>query len=510
MQIQEQNAETQLATPASMPQKNEADASLFGQPTLLLAGSSGADAAEKCADEMDVDVDRNRNAPRAVSPASDHVHPPDTANPRSALSETSPEPNPTVREGYEVRARTSSGFSSAISERVSETETIHQIAPPKRCSSRSSGPSSTTVSRVSVSSMNSGAANKKRDVGQMVLNTSGAAWNLGLGDKDDGGREPLKKKPRTNDGDSQAQAQAKGKESFRSLLAGYVRPGSQVQVRESSSDNSEDDQSLTEFRGETLLSSNLDDIDAPIDDGSAGLPRDPSGTRPALPSSGSPGSTVIHAIDLTQTKADRPLTTPARSSKQSASRAPNSGSEDVNIDDTGDIPEVIRSGGRETVTMCYDEQTIEKSWARLRQSHTTISPSTFELPAEGMHLIREAGISNEEDSSRADEVLSRVIDKVDFGSMDVIGQFNLGFIIVRRRKQVQSADMDDLFIVDQHAADEKYNFETLQQTTKIESQKLFRLVHLRSCEFPSLLTIARPAPSFWSCQQVTSSSHWIT
>ena len=41
-----------------------------------------------------------------------------------------------------------------------------------------------------------------------------------------------------------------------------------------------------------------------------------------------------------------------------------------------------------------------------------------------------------------------------------------------------AAAMDDLFIVDQHAADEKYNFETLQRTTKIDSQKLFRCVHL--------------------------------
>ena len=62
--------------------------------------------------------------------------------------------------------------------------------------------------------------------------------------------------------------------------------------------------------------------------------------------------------------------------------------------------------------------------------------------------------------------------------MEVLGQFNLGFIIARRRKSKDADDvaamMDDLFIVDQHAADEKYNFETLQKTTKIESQKLFR------------------------------------
>ncbi|KXN83171.1 Mismatch repair endonuclease PMS2 [Leucoagaricus sp. SymC.cos] len=78
--------------------------------------------------------------------------------------------------------------------------------------------------------------------------------------------------------------------------------------------------------------------------------------------------------------------------------------------------------------------------------------------------------------SISSEVLSRIIDKTDFTDMQVVGQFNLGFIIARRRKFADSSgrSMDDLFIVDQHAADEKYNFETLQQTTAIQSQKLFR------------------------------------
>ena len=48
--------------------------------------------------------------------------------------------------------------------------------------------------------------------------------------------------------------------------------------------------------------------------------------------------------------------------------------------------------------------------------------------------------------------------------MDIIGQFNLGFIIARLS--------GDLFIVDQHASDEKYNFETLQRTTRLQPQKL--------------------------------------
>lgn len=48
--------------------------------------------------------------------------------------------------------------------------------------------------------------------------------------------------------------------------------------------------------------------------------------------------------------------------------------------------------------------------------------------------------------------------------MDIIGQFNLGFIISRL--------CSDLFIIDQHATDEKYNFETLQKSTVISHQKL--------------------------------------
>lgn len=64
----------------------------------------------------------------------------------------------------------------------------------------------------------------------------------------------------------------------------------------------------------------------------------------------------------------------------------------------------------------------------------------------------------------AEEELSREITKKSFAQMQIIGQFNLGFIVVRLA--------DDLFIIDQHASDEKYNFETLQKTTVLHNQKL--------------------------------------
>jgi DNA mismatch repair protein PMS2 len=50
--------------------------------------------------------------------------------------------------------------------------------------------------------------------------------------------------------------------------------------------------------------------------------------------------------------------------------------------------------------------------------------------------------------------------------MELIGQFNLGFVVVKLGP--------DIFIVDQHASDEKYNFEDLSKKTVFQTQRLIR------------------------------------
>lgn len=74
----------------------------------------------------------------------------------------------------------------------------------------------------------------------------------------------------------------------------------------------------------------------------------------------------------------------------------------------------------------------------------------------------------------AERALSRTILKSDFASMEILGQFNLGFIIARKRSPPTGSTSDDLFIIDQHASDEKFNFETLQNETRIQSQGLIQ------------------------------------
>ena len=60
--------------------------------------------------------------------------------------------------------------------------------------------------------------------------------------------------------------------------------------------------------------------------------------------------------------------------------------------------------------------------------------------------------------------LERVFAKQDFARMEVLGQFNLGFIVARLGK--------DLFIIDQHASDERTNFERLTEETVLNRQPL--------------------------------------
>ncbi|KAF6019948.1 hypothetical protein EB796_021768 [Bugula neritina] len=69
-----------------------------------------------------------------------------------------------------------------------------------------------------------------------------------------------------------------------------------------------------------------------------------------------------------------------------------------------------------------------------------------------------------EQNTDAESELKKSISKSDFSKMEVLGQFNHGFIISRLH--------GDLFIIDQHATDEKYNFEMLQQHTVIKRQAL--------------------------------------
>ncbi|KAH7198634.1 uncharacterized protein B0J16DRAFT_42617 [Fusarium flagelliforme] len=92
-------------------------------------------------------------------------------------------------------------------------------------------------------------------------------------------------------------------------------------------------------------------------------------------------------------------------------------------------------------------------------------------------------------AANAEDKLSLTIARKDFLRMRIAGQFNMGFIIASRPassrsgEELEAADNDELFIIDQHATDEKYNFERLQEIQTVQSQ---RLVHPKRLELTAL------------------------
>ncbi|KAK6004528.1 hypothetical protein QM012_008390 [Aureobasidium pullulans] len=80
-------------------------------------------------------------------------------------------------------------------------------------------------------------------------------------------------------------------------------------------------------------------------------------------------------------------------------------------------------------------------------------------------------VADDIDQADAEARLSLTVSKSDFGQMDIIGQFNLGFILAVRPAS-ETVTSSDLFIIDQHAADEKYNFERFTDTLTLEPQRL--------------------------------------
>lgn len=139
--------------------------------------------------------------------------------------------------------------------------------------------------------------------------------------------------------------------------------------------------------------------------------------------------------------------------------------------------EIQSSGATGEATLRFDYQRLQQRYAARRESRTVSGPRNAYARLRAGAVTNAAGVANR-DAEAAEAALSRVISKADFGRMEVLGQFNKGFIIARLRHSAEDEDeddaSDDLFIIDQHASDEKFNFETLQRTTVIKAQTLIR------------------------------------
>lgn len=306
----------------------------------------------------------------------------------------------------------------------------------------------------------------------------GASWNLRRG------REPTspesRKKPRTSKDLVQKTL------DFKTRLTSFALPGSQIdrQPSEGSSERSEEiDQEVEMVEVEEVDRAD-EDMTIPEE-----MPREQSAEALAISVKRrrvmSPDAERAERFEPLAQSSIRRRGSPARNeisvdpvdteiAKSPPKETPVDLSTDaISIDtDKGVKQTVNRSDARRVKVELERLSTI---WAKVgaMPSAQSAGPSTV--------ISNAASVTNVDSQQKAEEELSRVISKVDFESMEVVGQFNKGFIVARLRKapegetgSLATTTIDDLFLIDQHASDEKYNFETLQATTKIQSQQLIQ------------------------------------
>ena len=150
--------------------------------------------------------------------------------------------------------------------------------------------------------------------------------------------------------------------------------------------------------------------------------------------------------------------------------------EEVTFEDVAATEETPTPSRRESLDVGKIAFSMESMLLRRRNAKTSTSmtsmanESSFEssrIPAETESNV---DASSTQTAVKATNELERVFDKADFAKMRIVGQFNLGFILATLG--------DDLFIIDQHASDEIYNFERLQRTTSLTKQPLIRPISL--------------------------------
>jgi DNA mismatch repair protein PMS2 len=376
-----------------------------------------------------------------------------------------------------------------------------QAPTPTQASSTSSqrlaGPGRTPARVEQILSENTSGSSRRAV--QMVLDTSGASWNLKPGQEG-----PPRKRPHLADVSGSSSGKS-ARVNMRARLAGFARDGARIAQDEE--DGGDDDSPEEEEHGaertimdeeERLRSSSPKkmDVDAEV-------------TEPEIGDEGQSSTDVVEetmVVDSSESEDDEPSKPPndiSLSAAAATAASSNSGQAaddltsdtDILLDSLSDgdassggvvaaapsspskasgvQTEVVRTIVGDAPPLAFDLERTTNAWHAYLERRS-LRPQAPQ-PATRSSDLESADLGA--DDEKATAALARVLSKADFGLMEVVGQFNRGFIVARLSKidggSEGSGATDDLFIVDQHAADEKYNFETLQATTRLESQRLF-------------------------------------
>ncbi|KAI0070234.1 DNA mismatch repair protein MutL [Panus rudis PR-1116 ss-1] len=495
--LEDKDEDTPQLEPQPAPEQSSTNGESFllGKPHLL------TDYSDELTAVSIQDKDRELSIPpRQTSEEESMLGPIESCGPVSPERNPRPSTEKQLITPGEERKSMASPRSSESNDMQEEIPADHPHATTSKDISNSHVPSDDIPSRTTVSTK-SPTPSRSVTSGkvQMVLSTANASWNLRRSAEDDSERPLKRHRSNRRISDSHFDPPV-SKGNLRQHLLGFAASGSQVVLddgKNSDRDTASDEDQLQDDDPNSVYGDahrDISDEDMEMDasyltpsknteqsiEGDPALNLSSHSSHLVDPSMSMIDLTRdIHSDEFDDVHNEQRSTSPAPSAIESASRR----------------PEVIRKPHGEDVSMNLDLSQVTSSWNRLKRRFVITHLATEEN-GEGSFtraaIWQDASIKNgtRDDNDKASEALSRVINKSDFSTMGVIGQFNRGFIIVRRRKKDErKLLMDDLFIIDQHAADEKYNFEDLQETTVIESQRLIRPQPLELAASDKLLAI---------------------
>eukprot|EP00727_Mastigamoeba_balamuthi_P000099 m51a1_g10086 putative dna mismatch repair protein (771) ;mRNA; r:76100-80767 len=126
-----------------------------------------------------------------------------------------------------------------------------------------------------------------------------------------------------------------------------------------------------------------------------------------------------------------------------------------------------RPDGRRDVAVDVDCQRIVAEARRCAAAARERAQRCGQAEGETAGFSKRLAVDSNEECERELELR---VHKSAFGAMRVVGQFNRGFVVARLGRE--------LFVVDQHAADEIANYERLRASTRVGGQRMLRPIAL--------------------------------
>ncbi|CAZ80184.1 unnamed protein product [Tuber melanosporum] len=311
------------------------------------------------------------------------------------------------------------------------------------------------------------------------------------------------KRRKTGNGPASRKGKTTGISKFSSTLSRFAAPGTELPLPTTDNEESEDGDHLMDEDDNSEVVEGEESSSEAVRDGRA---EEPATDIMAL-DGGEKGGDCRDDTEMTavepSTKDDSPLFLPnlnpdvdpddSEEDEETALQSPASSSdayveggyidEEQNRQQTAQKAERLLKEAEEKPTQPTTES-LERALRILEDSHKISTKNAVRFVPTSINKLRdrvhelskvastvkyiaspgrgETGLEERDDV--AEERLNLAVTKQDFFEMQIKGQFNKGFILATRA--------DDLFIIDQHASDEKYNFEKLQQVTIVQNQRL--------------------------------------